>query len=115
VKWLLDEMLPYATADALNECGHDATSVVRAGRSGAADSAVFDYAVAEERVIVTENFADFTAILEQRLSRDQNCVPVVFVRKDRLARRGALAAHLARTLDAWAASNPDPYIGPHWV
>ena len=115
MRWLLDEMMPWATTGALNAVGHDGVSVLDAGLAGAKDIDVFEFAVAEERVMVTENFADYAAIVEQRLSRDQPCVPVVFVRKETLPRRGALAAHLARRHDAWAASNIEPYVGPHWL
>lgn len=57
MRWLLDEMLPPTTAELLNERGHDAVSVQAAGLAGAADPDVFDHAVAEQRLVVTENFA----------------------------------------------------------
>jgi hypothetical protein len=115
MKWMLDEMLPAATCKHLGRRGHDAVSVYDVGLSGAEDAHVFGYAVREERVIVTENFADYSALLEQRTSRGERCVPVVFVRKRDFPQRGALAGHLAVRLDAWARKHPEPYIGPHWV
>ena len=108
-------MLPPDTAAELNRRGHDATSVVGLGLAGQPDPAVFDRAVAEDRVIVTENVADFAMLLEQRLRNDEPAVPVVFVRKADLPRRGALPQHLAKRLDAWAEANPDPYLGPQWL
>ena len=113
MRWLVDEMLPPATAERLNQLGHDAVSVHDVGLAGADDDDVFGYAVANQRVVVTENFADYAVILEQRQSRDEPCVPVVFVRKSAFP-RGALAAHLAEHLDAWATQNADPYMGAHW-
>lgn len=110
MKWLIDEMFPPATAGELEQRGHDAVAVNDAGLAGAQDSEVFEFAVSEGRVIVTENFADYAALLEERLSRDETCVPVVFVRKSSLPSRGALPTHL----DAWAKDNPDPYHGLHW-
>lgn len=107
-------MLPAATAELLNEQGHDATSVFDADLAGSTDAELFDYAVAEDRVIVTENFADYSLILSQRLGGDQPCVPVVFVRKSDFPQGGALPAHLATHLGSWAAANPEPYVGPHW-
>ena len=107
-------MLPPAIADLLNERGHDAVSVQAAGLAGFADADVFDHAVAEQRLIVTENFADYSSLLTQRLGNDQACVPVVFVHKPDFPKRGALAVHLAARLDAWATVNADPYVGPHW-
>lgn len=107
-------MLPRAAADQLNQRGHDAVSVSDAGLAGAEDPEVFSRAVAEDRVLVTENFADYSVLLTQRLSADEPCVPVVFIRKSDLPLGGALARHLADRLEAWAAANPNPYLGLHW-
>ena len=114
MRWLLDEMLPAATAEQLNLRGHDATSVLEVDLAGAPDADVFDHAVSEHRMIVTENFADYSVILSQRLADDKPAVPVVFVHKPDLPAGRALAAHLAERLHSWAAANPDPYLGPHW-
>jgi predicted nuclease of predicted toxin-antitoxin system len=115
VKWLIDEMLPPETALELNRLGHDAVSVAGLGLTGQADPVVFDRAVAELRIVVTENVADFAMLLDQRIRDDEPAVPVVFVRKGDLPRRGALPHHLAERLSAWAEANPDPYLGPHWL
>jgi predicted nuclease of predicted toxin-antitoxin system len=113
VKWLIDEMLPPATAAGLNRLGHEASSVNDVGLAGASDDSVYDYAVSEGRVVVTENFADFARIVEQRHALEGPCVPVVFVRKRDFPRRGAPAVHLAQHLNGWAVSHPDPYPGVH--
>lgn len=114
MRWLIDEMLPPATAAELIRRGHDAVHVNDLGLAGHGDPVVFDAAAADRRIVVTENFADYATLLEQRLRKDQPCVPVVFVRKADLPRRGALAAHLADRLDAWATAHPEPYLGAHW-
>jgi predicted nuclease of predicted toxin-antitoxin system len=114
VRWLIDEMLPPATAAALEALGHDARSTHAMNLTETADETIFDVAVAELRVIVTENFSDFAGLVEQRHAHELPCVPVVFVRKRDLPRRGALAGHLARHLHRWAEANPDPYPGVHW-
>jgi predicted nuclease of predicted toxin-antitoxin system len=114
VRWLLDEMLPRATAEELEQLGHDAVSVADADLSGVGDDVVFDFAVAEQRIVVTENFADFATLLEQRQRQDEPCVPVVFVRKAAFPARRALPSHLAKHLDRWAEQNPEPYEGFHW-
>jgi len=114
VRWLIDEMLPRAAAQRLNELGHDAVSVHDVGLTGATDPDVVDVAVVDHRLVVTENFADYSLLLTQRLANDQACVPVVFIHKPDFPKGGGLAVHLAARLDAWAAANPDPYVGPHW-
>ena len=114
MKWLIGEMLPPAIASELNAMGHDAVSVAAAGLGGAPDDVVYAEALANDRVMVTENASDFAAIVAQRHANDEPCVPVVLVRKSDHPSGGALAHHLARSLNRWAASSPDPYPGPHW-
>ena len=114
MRWLLDEMLPPATAEHLRQLGHDALSARNAGLAGAEDTEVFAFAVSEGRVVVTENIADYATILERCLSRGEPCVAVVFVRKSDFPRGGGLATHLAAHLDKWAADHAEPYVGPHW-
>jgi hypothetical protein len=106
-------MLPPGTAEGLNQRGHDAVPAGDLDLAGQPDPVVFDRAVAEGRILVTENVADFAVLLDQRLRHDQPVVPVVFVRKADLPGRGALPHHLAVRLDRWAEANPDPYLGPH--
>jgi hypothetical protein len=114
VRWLLDEMLPRAAAEQVNRHGHDAVSVYELDLAGAEDSDVFSRAVAEDRVLVTENFADYSLLLRDRLRAEEPCVPVVFVHRPDFPSGGALAVHLADYLNTWAAANPNPYVGPHW-
>ena len=114
MKWLIDEMLPPATAGELNALGHDAFSVAEAGLAGEPDEAVYAEALVQDRVVVTENVSDFAVIVAQRLANEQPCVPVVLVRKADHPHGGGLAHHLARYLHEWATRNPAPYPGPHW-
>ncbi len=74
-------MLPAATAAELTALGHEALSVTEAGLGGSDDAAVYETAVEQQRVVVTENFADFATITNDRLTAGAPCVPVVFVRK----------------------------------
>ena len=114
MKWLLDAMLPPAAADELDRLGHDAVSVLRLEMGAAEDSKVFERAVTEGRVIVTENFADFAGLVADRQNQGKPATPIVFVRRDSFPRRGALAGHLALKLHKWAQANPEPFIGLYW-
>jgi predicted nuclease of predicted toxin-antitoxin system len=107
-------MLPPAAADELNRLGHDAVSVLRIDMGAVDDSTVFQRAVTDGRVIVTENFADFAALLADRQNLDEPSVPVVLVRRESLPRRAALSVHLARKLHEWAKANPEPFVGLYW-
>ena len=113
MKWLIDEMLPAATAEELNALGHDAVSVHDAALTETPDDVVYAVAVEQERVLVTENFADFARLLELRVASGEPCVPVVFVRKRNFPRGGGLARHLAAHLHKWAMDDEDPYPGVH--
>ena len=115
MRWLIDEMLPPDTAHHLNQRGHDASSVAGLGLAGAPDPVIFDTAVSQQRIVVTENVADFAVLLDRALRAERPAVPVVFARKADLPRRGALPGRLAARLHAWAHANPDPYLGPHWL
>jgi hypothetical protein len=94
VKWLLDAMLAPDAADQLGDFGHDAVSVLRIGMV---------------------NLADFAEILADRQNSGAPSAPIVFIRRDALPRRGALASHLARRLDQWAAANAEPFVGLYWA
>ena len=114
MRWLIDEVLPPATAGELNTLGHDAVAVAEAGLAGSDDAGVYEIAVEQQRVVVTENFADFATILKDRLAGGEPVQVVVFVRKHQHPRGSALAAALAHHLHRWAADNPRPYPGVHW-
>ena len=114
MRWLIDEMLPIAVADHLHQLGHDALGVAAAGLAETDDTVIYAAAVEQDRVVVTENFADFSVIVTQRVASDEPCVPVLFIRKQDFPRGGSLAPHLADHLHRWAPANPDPYPGPHW-
>ena len=107
-------MLPPATAAELTTLGHDAVGVAEAGLAGSDDAALYQTAVEQQRLVVTENFADFATIIKDRLADGEPSVAVVFVRKHQHPRGAALAPALARHLHQWAADNPRPYPGVHW-
>ena len=107
-------MLPPATAAGLNTLGHEAVAVAEAGLAGSDDAAIYEAAVEQQRVVVTENFADFATIIKDRLAGGEPVTAVVFVRKHQHPRGSALAPALARHLHQWAADNPKPYPGVHW-
>lgn len=104
--FLVDEMFPPTVAALLRDSyGHDAVHVVEIGLQAVDDTQVAAVARSEGRALVTENVADFAA------ERD---LVLVFVLKRKLPAGGAQAAALAKALDHWAHTSPDPYLGPHW-
>ena len=107
-------MLPPATAAELHALGHDAVGVAETGLAGSDDITVYETAVEQQRVVVTENVADFATITKDHLAAGELSVLVVFVRKHRHPRGSALAPALAKHLHRWATGNPNPYPGVHW-
>lgn len=107
IRFLVDEMFPVAAAMLLRKRhGLDALHCSELGLRGADDFVVAAVARADHRAIVTENVVDFVK------ERD---VIVVFVLKRNLPSGGGQAAALADRLSEWAAENPDPYVGHHWL
>lgn len=115
MRWLVDEMFPADVSDRLDELGHDARAAVRDLR-GLDGAAVLDVAVAEGRVLVTENVVDYVALLEYRIASGGSVATVVFALKSDLLRDpGALGADLARRLDVWAREHPEPFATAYWL
>jgi 3-hydroxyisobutyrate dehydrogenase-like beta-hydroxyacid dehydrogenase len=104
VLFLLDEMFPPGTCRQLADRGHDAVHVRDRGVDARPDREAAAVAARESRVLVTENVKDFA---------DERDLVIVCVLKSRLPASG-MAEHLAALLAAWAAADPDPYVGLHW-
>ena len=105
--FLLDEMTPPALADQLTEMGHDAVHVRHLGLTNTPDVIIGDTAQETSRIIVTNNFRDYT---------NQRGIVILFYSQQGLPLGGAAqAAVLARRIVKWLASHPEPYLGPHWI
>jgi hypothetical protein len=102
-------------ATGLAKLDHDARAVTAELR-GLTDAQLFDIAVAEDRVAVTENMLDFVALLEERIAAGQETTPVVFALKARLPTgAGRSAARLVQRLHTWAERHPEPFPTAYWL
>jgi Domain of unknown function (DUF5615) len=116
VKFLVDEMFGPEVVGRLRSSGHEAVGVRELDLAGKDDAAVLARAVREERVLVTENAADFVPLLDERAAAGERLVPVLVALKRNLPRgAGAMANALGRRLDKWSKANPDPYRHVHWL
>ncbi|WP_420609671.1 DUF5615 family PIN-like protein [Candidatus Poriferisodalis sp.] len=115
MRWLLDEMLPHAAAEILSRLGHDATSVSAMGFRQAPDSVVYQLALAENRILVTEDRGGFVPIAKADLEAGRPAVPIVIVHRDEFGRHGALPHHLADALNRWSQQVSTPWPGPHYL
>jgi hypothetical protein len=96
LKLRLDEMYPPSLARALARAGIEAVTAAQIGLAGRSDYDVFATAVADGRVLLTENVADFARIAGDHLAAGHRCPGVLIALSTRFSRRpaghGALVA-----------------------
>lgn len=85
----LDEMYPPALAQELRTAGVDALTVAELGLAGRSDPDVFAAAVAQRRVLLTENVGDFARIAADHLTRGGHHPGVLIALSSRFSRRPA--------------------------
>lgn len=102
--FLINEMLPPATAQSLRRLRHDAQHLSEVGLTATGDDVVEEATRSEGRALVTD-YADWA---------DEADLVLVFVRGRTLPSGGAMAEALALLLDRWSGANAEPYIGAHW-
>jgi predicted nuclease of predicted toxin-antitoxin system len=112
IRYLLDEHYPGWLADALTTEGIDTVALTahRPDLRGVDDRAVLEAAVAEGRVVVTEDVATFSAAIALVGSH----VGVVYCHHARFPRTKSGLARLQRALVALARSPPEG-LGQHPV
>ena len=116
MRFLIDEMFSPRVAEHLAELGHEARHVRDLGLMGATDDEVLLHASVEDRVVVTENAADFVPLVDAAMQTGQTTPPVVLGLKRTLpSEAGAVANELARRLHRWAVDHPEPYRHVHWL
>jgi predicted nuclease of predicted toxin-antitoxin system len=111
MKLLLDEMYAPTIAEQLRVRDHDASSVhdpEHQALEGEPDEEAWAAAIADERVLVTENVQDFRRIEADALARAQPVARLIFT-TDRQFPRGdpATLGRLVTALDALLAAEPD--------
>jgi predicted nuclease of predicted toxin-antitoxin system len=102
LKLLLDEMYSPRLAETLRVAGMNASTVAELGLTGAADPEVLAAAIAEERVLLTENVADFSRISAEHLIAGRHHPGVLIALSSRFSRRAAGAAQLVTAIQALA-------------
>jgi len=111
MRLLLDEMYTPTIAEQLRARGHDVASVhdpeYRA-LEGEPDEEVWAAAIADDRVLVSENVQDFRRIEADALGRVQPVARLIFT-TDRQFPRGdpATVGRLVSALDALLSAEPD--------
>ncbi|HEY7069699.1 MAG TPA: DUF5615 family PIN-like protein [Acidimicrobiales bacterium] len=116
MRFLIDEMFGGQMAVHLTACGHDAVHVADVELLSAPDADVLCKAVADDRVLLTENADDFIALLDER-EKGGGGLPlaVVVIARKSSVRGKAMHRALAERLVRWAKENPEPYRHVHWL
>jgi uncharacterized protein with PIN domain len=100
LKLLLDERYSPRLAETLRAAGMDPSTVAELGLTGAADPEVLAIAIAEERVLLTENVADFSRISAEHLIAGRHHPGVLIALSSRFSRRAAGVGRLATAVQA---------------
>ena len=111
MKLLLDEMYTPTIAEQLRARGHDVASVHDPEfrvLEGEPDEEVWATAIADDRILVSENVQDFRRIEADALARSEPVARLVFT-TDRQFPRGdpATLGRLVAALDALLVAEPD--------
>lgn len=120
MRLLIDEMYSPVIAQRLRDAGHDAVSVSElSGLVGQDDARVCEVAVTDRRAIVTENAADFLALVRQRGANGQPAPSLVITTNRSFPRHAqAFVGRAIRALAAFCKAHPedDPQAGAvHWL
>lgn len=107
MKLLLDEMFTQEIAVQLQRRGHDVTSVQgQEPLMSLIDAALFAVAQTQQRVIVTENVADFLSLDASHRSQGRSHYGIILTTHRKFPRQGAGIGNLVRALEAWLSDHP---------
>lgn len=108
MKLLIDEHYSYLIAEKLREIGHDVVSVKeRPALIGLDDKILFDLMIAEERAIMTENWADFDPIVRQAAADGTTHFGVIFTSRNKLPRTKSGIGRYVEVLTSFLDANRD--------
>jgi Domain of unknown function (DUF5615) len=107
LRLLLDEHYSPKVAEALRARGHDVVAVAeRAELRRAGDREVWTRAVAESRAVVTEDAADFNALIREAAAAGEHHFGVVFTSRRSMPRSSRTIGLYVERLDALLRERP---------
>jgi predicted nuclease of predicted toxin-antitoxin system len=81
LKIYLNENLSWKIAKSLREYGYDVISSLEVEMNEADDRAQFEFAISQERTILTNNFSDFIELYNQYASEGKRHYGIIFTTK----------------------------------
>ena len=102
LKIYLNENLSWKIAKVLREYGYDVVSSYEVGMNAEDDEVQFDFAVSEERAVLTNNFGDFVRVYQEYASSGKDHYGIIFTTKCTLA---VMIKRLRRLLENVTAEN----------
>lgn len=101
-----DEQFPRPIVEHLRNLGHDILTVQEAGQAGASDPEVFEFAIADNRAVLTQNRRDFVKLHRTQsahsgmiiCSEDQNFIRLAERIHDAISSQDALGGKLIRVM-----------------
>ena len=119
MKLLLDELYSKQIAQRLRERGHDVVSVKeRRELEGLSDGDLFALMPAEQRAIVTENWADYDRQMRRAIDEGTTHYGIVFTSRRQLPRSRETIGLYVRVLDDFLRRHPAvdaPMNTSHWL
>lgn len=107
MKLLLDEMFSSAIAVQLRRRKHDVVAVTERAELGSLpDRALFAWAAADGRAVVTNNVADYAALYREALQRSTDHCGLIFTDDRRLPRTRAGTGAIVRSLHDLLRTHP---------
>jgi predicted nuclease of predicted toxin-antitoxin system len=104
LRFLFDEHVSMPACRALQERGVDVVHALEIGLRRALDPEVLDRAVAEGRIVVTRNYADFSALARSYGAAGRSFPGVLFLAVS--VRQSDVGAHVA-SVERWIAAQAD--------
>ena len=116
MRFLLDEMFSQATVAALRARDLEASHVRDHGLAATDDGQILEVACVEGLILVTANLRDFRPLHAERVAAGRKVTPLLLLAQRTLdALGGSQPDAVASLIAAWAAANPSPYDGEHWL
>ncbi len=116
MKLLLDEMWPHSVAEELRRRGHDVVAVTALpDLRGKSDEEIVEAALADGRVIVTENAVDYRPLMAVAGHDGRDFPPLILTNNQGWSRANPrVEGRLVNALDALLTAD-DEIEGEHWL